>query len=53
MDNIHEPRQLEYLNYHFLLCSLSKWGKLTYTDVSIGKTVAELKTKIQEVTLLV
>lgn len=49
LDNIPEPTVLEYLPYHFLLCSITKRGKLFYTDVSIGQTAAELKTKIRNV----
>ena len=40
-----EPKILEYLPYHYLLASISKLGFLQYLDVSIGKTVAEIKTK--------
>ena len=42
LDNIQEPRHLQYLSYHYLLCSLTNRGKLFYTDVSIGKTVSEI-----------
>lgn len=49
LTNIQEPCKLEYLPYHYLLASLSKRGKLTYTDVSTGTTVAEMKTSTQEV----
>lgn len=49
LDNVHEPIHLEYLPYHYLLVSMSRHGKLTFTDVSIGQTAAEVKTKIQDV----
>lgn len=49
LTNIQEPHKLEYLPYHYLLAALSKRGKLTYIDVSMGSTVAEIKTHIQEV----
>lgn len=49
LDNVIEPMHLEYLPYHYLLTSLTKWGKLIFTDASIGQTVAEIKTKIQNV----
>jgi U3 small nucleolar RNA-associated protein 7 len=49
LDNIQEPRHLEYLPYHYLLASLTERGKLVYTDVSTGQTAAEIKTKIQKV----
>ena len=53
LTNIQEPIHLDYLPYHFLLASLTKRGKLSYTDVSTGTSVAEIKTKIQEVSLSV
>lgn len=49
LDNVPEPLHLEYLPYHYLLVSLSRWGKLTFTDASIGQTVAEVKAKVHEV----
>jgi U3 small nucleolar RNA-associated protein 7 len=49
MDNIIEPMHLEYLPYHYLLATVTKWGKLVFTDTSIGQTAAEIKTKIQNV----
>lgn len=49
LTNIQEPFKLEYLPYHYLLASLTKRGKLTFTDVSVGKTVAEIKTTVQDV----
>lgn len=49
LTNIQEPIFLDYLPYHFLLTSLTKRGKLSYIDVSTGTSVAEIKTKIQDV----
>jgi U3 small nucleolar RNA-associated protein 7 len=49
LDNIQEPRHLEYLPYHYLMVSITSRGKMIYTDVSIGQTAAEIKTKIQQV----
>lgn len=49
LDNIIEPLHLEYLPYHYLLVSISKRGKLVFTDASIGQTASELKSKIQNV----
>lgn len=40
-----EPKYLEFLNYHFLLVSASRLGFVQYLDISMGKTVAEIKTK--------
>mmetsp|Transcript_13165 Transcript_13165/g.22305 ORF Transcript_13165/g.22305 Transcript_13165/m.22305 type:complete len:376 (-) Transcript_13165:20-1147(-) len=40
-----EPCKLEYLPYHYLLCSASKLGFLKYIDITSGKEVAECKTK--------
>lgn len=48
--NMPEPLWLEYLPYHFLLCSISSFGLLSYQDVSTGKIVAEHKTKVRDVT---
>lgn len=47
--NMPEPRWLEYLPYHYLLCSISNFGLLGYQDISTGKIVAEHKTKIRDV----
>lgn len=40
-----EPKYLEFLPYHFLLVSASKMGFIQYLDVSIGKTIADIKTR--------
>lgn len=37
---------IEYLPYHFLLTSITKRGKLIYTDCSTGEVKSEIKTKI-------
>lgn len=47
-----EPVGLEYLPYHYLLCSISKMGLLGYQDVSTGQIVVEHKTKVREATCL-
>ena len=47
--NMPEPLWLEYLHYHFLLCSISAFGLLSYQDISTGQIVAEHKTKIRDV----
>jgi len=47
-----EPAWLEYLPHHFLLCSASKLGFLKYLDISLGKEVAECKTRRGEPTAL-
>jgi U3 small nucleolar RNA-associated protein 7 len=49
MRDHQEPAKLEYLPYHFLLCSGSKLGFLKYLDISCGKEVAECKTKKGEI----
>jgi len=40
------PLKLEYLPYHFLLCSVGHHGKLVYFDVSMGEKVATKNTKL-------
>ena len=40
-----QPFKLEYLPYHYLLCSVGKGGFLKYQDVSTGELVAEISTK--------
>ena len=40
-----EPKFLDFLPYHFLLVSASKLGFIQYLDVSMGKSVADIKTK--------
>eukprot|EP01028_Stygiella_incarcerata_P013265 TRINITY_DN81750_c0_g1_i1.p1 TRINITY_DN81750_c0_g1~~TRINITY_DN81750_c0_g1_i1.p1 ORF type:complete len:534 (+),score=162.07 TRINITY_DN81750_c0_g1_i1:92-1693(+) len=39
-------RRLEFLPYHFLLCTIGRSGYLKYHDVSTGKLVAENRTKL-------
>jgi U3 small nucleolar RNA-associated protein 7 len=41
-----EPTRLEFLPHHFLLVSASKTGFFKYTDVSTGKLVVELRSKL-------
>jgi len=41
-----DVNRLEYLPYHFLLASVGNGGYLKYQDVSTGKLVAELRTKL-------
>lgn len=45
MRDHQEPKLLEFLPYHFLLVSASRAGYLKYLDVSMGKVIAEIKTK--------
>lgn len=40
-----EPKLLDFLSYHYLLVSASKLGFMQYLDISIGKSIAEIKTK--------
>lgn len=39
------PNRLDYLPYHYLLCSIGATGYLKYQDVSTGQLVAECRTK--------
>lgn len=48
LDSLPEPMGLEYLPYHYLLATVSAFGKLSYLDVSTGKLVAEIKTQQRE-----
>jgi len=41
-----DPQCLQYLPYHFLLASVGNAGWLKYHDVSMGKLVAERRTKL-------
>lgn len=45
LDFMPQPINLEYLPYHFLLVAALKNNMIKYLDVSIGKVVAEIKTK--------
>lgn len=45
LDYIPSPLFLEYLPYHFLLVSALKNNTIKYLDISLGKIVAESKTK--------
>ena len=40
------PLALEYLPYHFLLCSIGFQGKLVYFDISMGKKINTHHTKL-------
>ena len=41
-----EVNRLEYLPYHFLLSSVGNSGYLKYQDISTGKLVSEIRTKL-------
>jgi U3 small nucleolar RNA-associated protein 7 len=47
-----EPSILEFLPYHFLLCTATKLGYIKYLDISNGKEIAECKTRRGEATCL-
>ena len=47
-----EPSHLVYMPYHFLLASASKLGFIKFLDISVGKEIAECKTKRGEATAL-
>ena len=47
-----EPARMVFLPYHFLLATASKLGYIKYLDISVGKEVAECKTKRGEATAL-
>lgn len=53
MRDVLEPSKLEFLPYHYLLCSASKLGFIKYIDITNGKEIAECKTKRGEATCLV
>ena len=40
-----EPTLLQYLPYHYLLATATKMGFIKYLDISVGKEIAECKTK--------
>ena len=44
--SMYLPLALEYLPYHFLLCSIGVHGRLVYFDVSMGKKVMTHNTKL-------
>lgn len=47
-----EATHLEYLPYHFLLSSISTAGVIRYTDISTGKMITEIPTKLGPPTAL-
>lgn len=47
-----EPCKLAYLPYHYLLATATKLGFIKYLDVSLGKEIAECKTKRGEPTAM-
>ena len=47
-----EPSKLEFLPYHYLLCTGTKAGVIKYLDISLGKEIAEAKTRKGEPTCL-
>lgn len=52
LKNHIEASHLEYLPYHYLLVSAGNTGFIKYQDVSTGKLVAELRTKLGPTTSL-
>jgi len=52
MRDINEPSLLEFLPYHFLLCTATKLGFLKYLDITNGKEIAECKTRKGEATCM-
>lgn len=41
-----DVNRLDYLRHHFLLCSVGDKGILEYSDVTCGKIVGEIRTKL-------
>lgn len=52
MRDVNEPSLLEFLPYHFLLCTATKLGFLKYLDITNGKEIAECKTRKGEATCM-
>lgn len=46
LERFRLPLALEYLPYHFLLAAASETGRLRYIDVSTGKELQELATRM-------
>lgn len=44
-----EPQKLEYLPYHYLLCSANDFGFLKYLDISTGKQIVEHRWRFEHV----
>lgn len=51
VESLREPKALEFLPHHYLLASLSAFGRLSYLDVSRGQLVAEIKTQLRDATM--
>ncbi|KAF7455904.1 BING4CT (NUC141) domain-containing protein [Cryptosporidium felis] len=43
-DHVMSPYKLDFLPYHFLLCSIGEFGELKYQDVSTGQVSAVHRT---------
>lgn len=43
-DHVMSPYKLDFLPYHFLLCSIGEFGELKYQDISTGQVAALHKT---------
>ncbi|KAK9171678.1 BING4CT (NUC141) domain protein [Cryptosporidium meleagridis] len=43
-DHVMSPYKLDFLPYHFLLCSIGEFGELKYQDISTGQVSALHKT---------
>lgn len=43
-DHVMSPYKLDFLPYHFLLCSIGEFGELRYQDISTGQVSALHKT---------
>lgn len=46
LESHSQPLALQFLPYHFLLCSVGASGMLRYQDVSTGERVAELRSRL-------
>uniref|UniRef100_A0A2M3Z6I1 Putative wd40-repeat-containing subunit of the 18s rrna processing complex n=1 Tax=Anopheles braziliensis TaxID=58242 RepID=A0A2M3Z6I1_9DIPT len=50
--SMHRSQRLEYLPYHFLLCSAGENGFLSWMDVSIGQTVGSYNCRVGKVSVM-